>query len=411
MAVIFLADILVWSDRTNFSVAAAVWRRQLHWTPAILGALFSAFSLGYLVLQPLGGWVSDRLGPRRTLAAACGGWSVSVLLVPWAPSALWLTGFLRTLLGLFEAPFFPAATAAVARAVPERHRRGRYSGLINSGASLGPALGTMLAALIAKNLGVVWIFLLFGGAGVLLAAGWWLYAARRADPAPGDSAGTSEALERAGEPAVALGRILALPSVGALLLAYFSVPYCLVLFSTWLPVYFTQYRHFSLVQAGILSALPFLAACFGSIGAGLFSDCLARRGWTWDGLHRKLPVLLGAVTYIGAILVAAVTPAASWAAAMIVAANLGLSFITGQYWTIVSDITARRAGTVSGWMNFCGGLGALAAPLTTGYLVAATGSFTLPFRVAAAVMAGGTLLLILLVRVRPLGRLLATGGG
>jgi ACS family glucarate transporter-like MFS transporter len=409
MAVLFAADVLLWSDRTNFSVAVAAWGRQLHWSPTVAGALLSAFSLGYLLLQPLGGHLSDRLGTRRMVAASCAAWSLFTLLTPLVASALWLLGACRALLGIGEAPFFPATATAIARAVPEQARRARYSGLINAGASLGPALGSAGAALVAGSLGVDWIFILFGGVGLLLAAGWWLYARGRAEPASATGAGTAEAAARAAQTALPLGSLLSQRTVRALCASYFSVPYCLFLFAAWLPAYLTRYRHFHLVAAGLLSALPFLAAFIGAVAAGLASDALARSGWTWGGLHRKLPVYVGAATYVAAILAAALTPSAAWAVAMLVVANLGLSFITGQYWTIVTDITAAQAGTLSGWMNLSGGIGATLAPVVSGWLAAASGAFVLPFVVGAGVMAAGAVVLGLLVRVEPLGRPLAAG--
>jgi ACS family sodium-dependent inorganic phosphate cotransporter len=102
--VFFAGSVLLWADRSNFSVAAAAWAKELNWTPSTIGLMLSAFSLGYLVIQPIGGWIADQIGPRRTLAGAMAGWSVWVLLTPLAPTILWLTATFRVLLGAFEAP-------------------------------------------------------------------------------------------------------------------------------------------------------------------------------------------------------------------------------------------------------------------------------------------------------------------
>jgi len=74
--VFFLGNVLLWADRSNFSVATAVWSKQFAWSPSTIGTMLSAFSLGYLVMQPIGGWIADRLGPRRTIAGtmAAGRW-------------------------------------------------------------------------------------------------------------------------------------------------------------------------------------------------------------------------------------------------------------------------------------------------------------------------------------------------
>ena len=86
--VFFAGSVLLWADRTNFSVAAAAWAKDYGWTPSTIGMMLSAFSLGYLIMQPVGGWVADKFGARRTLAGAMAGWSLWVLLTPVAPTVL-----------------------------------------------------------------------------------------------------------------------------------------------------------------------------------------------------------------------------------------------------------------------------------------------------------------------------------
>ena len=71
--------------------------------------MLSAFSLGDLLMQPIGGWIADRIGPRRTVAITVAAWSLWALLTPIAPAVLWLTACFRVLLGLSEAPYIPAA--------------------------------------------------------------------------------------------------------------------------------------------------------------------------------------------------------------------------------------------------------------------------------------------------------------
>src|SRR6201987_6246141 len=82
VTVFFAGVFLLWADRSNFSVAAAAWAKDLNWTPSTIGLMLSAFSLGYLVIQPIGGWIAGQNGPRRTLAGAMGGWVVLGLFMP-----------------------------------------------------------------------------------------------------------------------------------------------------------------------------------------------------------------------------------------------------------------------------------------------------------------------------------------
>ena len=153
VVVFFAGGVLLWADRSNFSVAAAAWAKDLDWTPSTIGLMLSAFSLGYLVVQPIGGWIADQVGPRRTLAGTMAGWSLWVLLTPLAPTVLWLTAAFRVLLGAFEAPYIPASIAAVSRAIPSIARRGRFAAFMQSDRSLDPRRASSLPDSFSKQPG------------------------------------------------------------------------------------------------------------------------------------------------------------------------------------------------------------------------------------------------------------------
>jgi len=224
--VFFAGSVLLWADRSNFSVAAAAWAKDLNWTPSTIGLMLSAFSLGYLVIQPIGGWIADQIGPRRTLAGAMAGWSLWVLLTPLAPTILWLTATFRVLLGAFEAPYIPASIAAVSRAIPSRSRRGRFAAFMQSGAQLGPATGVFFAGLILQaTRSPVYIFVVFGVIGLAGAAVWWIFARNFGDPVPtGAHAETDEARERAAQPPVPPRLLVTSPALWPFYIGYFALP-------------------------------------------------------------------------------------------------------------------------------------------------------------------------------------------
>ena len=407
--VFFAGSILLWADRTNFSVAAAAWAREFGWTPSTIGMMLSAFSLGYLILQPVGGWISDKIGPRRTLAGAMAGWSLWVLLTPLAPAVLWLTASFRVLLGAFEAPYIPASVAAVARAIPSISRRGRFSAFVQSGAQLGPAAGVFFAGLILSATGsAVWIFVVFGLVGIAGAAAWWGYARNFDDPLPeGAHADTEEAKARAAQPPVPPRLLITSRALWPFYIGYFALPYCQYLFLTWLPQYLSHYRGIPLIQASALSALPFLVAFVAVNFAGWGMDWLAAAGWKWDGFHRKLFIGLGAVIYAVTTLIAATTQSNTVAVVMIIIANAGLSFYVIPYWTICTDVAPNQTGTLSGVMNFFGICGATLSPYLTGVIAQATGAFVAPLILAVCIMLVAATTMIALFRYRPLSEIAA----
>ena len=408
----FLGNVLLWADRTNFSVAAAIWSKSYDWAPSVIGALLSAFSLGYLVMQPIGGWIADRLGPRRAFALSCSSWSLAQLLTPLAPGVLWVTATFRVLLGIAESPFIPATAAAVARAIPERKRRAGFSAFMQSGAQLGPAAGVFFAALIYRQTHApAMVFVVFAAVGFVLAGAWWLYARGRSEPAPSaEAARSEEALRRAQEAPIPWTKFWTTPGLWPMFLGYSALPYCQYLFLTWLPQYLTHYRHIEIVNAGMISAIPFVASFVAANITGQLMDVMSARGWTWGDLHRKLFIYIGSVLFAVCTLIAANAASTTLAVWMIVVANIGLGVYVYPYWTMVTDISSKQSGSLGGVMNFFGILGATISPFVSGLIASATHAFVVPLDVAAGVMVVAALIAAIFLRIEPLSQLAAGVG-
>jgi len=103
---------ITYIDRVNVSTAASVFKKDLHLTNAQVGLVFSAFAYPYLILQIIGGWISDRFGARLTLTVSAIIWATATLftgLVGGLASML----VARVMLGLGEGATFPTATRAM----------------------------------------------------------------------------------------------------------------------------------------------------------------------------------------------------------------------------------------------------------------------------------------------------------
>src|SRR5580693_5785383 len=68
VALLFSFSLISYFDRTIMSIAGPQLMRDFAISPTQMGAVYSAFILGYALLMIPGGHLSDRLGPRRTLA-------------------------------------------------------------------------------------------------------------------------------------------------------------------------------------------------------------------------------------------------------------------------------------------------------------------------------------------------------
>lgn len=110
--------------------------------------MVSAFGLGWICSQPLGGSLADRIGRRRTIAAGLAATGVSYIALGCVRSMVWI-GLCAVLAGLCFDIAKPAANAFIADVVPES-RRARAFGLfywvINIGTAAAGVLGGFFAA-------------------------------------------------------------------------------------------------------------------------------------------------------------------------------------------------------------------------------------------------------------------------
>lgn len=130
-------------DRQALAVLAPTITKQLRISETMFGWIGSAFSIAYLVCAPLAGRFIDRVGARRGLLASVLLWSAVAAAHALVPGLVALF-VLRILLGVAEAPSFPAAAQTVQRALPPKSRDAGF-GILFTGSSVGAAAAAVLA--------------------------------------------------------------------------------------------------------------------------------------------------------------------------------------------------------------------------------------------------------------------------
>src|SRR5207253_10426876 len=100
-------------DRVNISIAGISIAAAYHLTNPQLGRVVSAFLAGYALFQTPGGWLADRLGPRRVLASGVVWWGIFTALIAIVPSGIGAPLFfvmsVRFLLGAGRRVLYPAS--------------------------------------------------------------------------------------------------------------------------------------------------------------------------------------------------------------------------------------------------------------------------------------------------------------
>lgn len=293
--------ILNYLARNSLSVLAPQLKVELGFSTEQYSYIVAAFQVAYTVMQPICGYLLDRLGLTLGFALFAVLWSLSNMLHALASGWQSLALF-RGLLGLSEAAAIPAGIKAVSEWFPPRERSVAV-GYFNAGTSLGAMLAPPLVIWLAARHSWQAAFVVTGGLGLLWALLWSrCYAPPALHPAitPHERAhigAPTAPQQQAARPSlisIARRRVF-----WALALPRFLAEPAWQTFNFWIPLYLATERHLDLKQIAAFAWLPFLAADLGGILGGYLSPLLMKRlGLRLVG-SRAAGVVLGALCMIG----------------------------------------------------------------------------------------------------------------
>lgn len=387
----FLATFVAYLDRVNFAVATPAIMKELHFTKVQIGTLQTAFFACYALLQVPSGTVTEYFGHRKVVSMALGCWSFFTCLTAACHSfGTWVV--VRTLFGLGEAPVYPGLSVAYPNWFPKQER-GKAISFMLAGAKFGPVVGIPLATLIMVHWGWRMVFVSFGVLGIILAIAYYLLLTNY----PHDNKHVNQAeLEHITGGQLVRDTKKQMPpwkiffsspqfwAIGGQMTANVYINY---VFLAWLPVYLLEAHHFSLKQMGFAAAIPELGFALGNIACGVLSDFLIGRGWA-TAKSRAWFGGLGLIFCCCGLYLTAIVDGKVWTILWLTVALFSLGSTMNASWTTCADFAGKFAGTVSGWMNFCGNVVGAAAPLITGLVVTRYGWQAAIFATASAAVIG-----------------------
>jgi MFS family permease len=374
--------IITYVDRVCISQAAPTMQAEMGLTKIQMGYAFTAFGWAYALFEIPGGWLGDRIGPRKVLMRVVGMWSIFTVATGWAWN-LWSLVISRFFFGMGEAGCFPNITKAFTNWFPAAERV-KAQGVLWLSARWGGAftpliVGWMLASggegKVGLGLHYRWVFLIFGLLGVV----WALMFYRWFRDYPKDHPGVSAAelavigeTQHSGDHSMPWGKLFASRTVWMLWAQYFFMSYAWYFYITWFPTYLKeQFTSMGDMQRALLACVPLFFGGIGSILAGLLSARLD----VWLGsiarTRRWLGVLgMGAAGLMLLISMQLHTPVASVLAIGLAALCSDLA-MPGA-WGACMDVGGRHTGALSGSMNMMGQVGGAIAPMAVPLVLAAT---------------------------------------
>lgn len=391
LALILLVTAMNLGDRANLSIAGAPLAQQLGIGSVTMGYMFSAFAWAYVIGQLPGGWLLDRFDAIRIYGAALFVWSfftflqgfVDLFPVAFAVAALFV---LRFLVGLVEAPIYPANNYITAAWFPLRER-GIATSIFSSAQYVSVVVFVPLMGVLSHELSWHWVFWVMGGLGMALAVFWFAVmrmpgqhprispqelADLRADGALARS--ERDKRDRMPAPAGALKALMKSRMMAGVYLGQYCITSLQYFFITWFPIYLVKGRGMSLLDVGFVATLPALCGFAGSLLGGALSDRVIRRGGSVT-LARKLPFVTG-MLLATALVLCNFTDSTAVVVALMSLALFGKGLAQIGLAVVVDTSPPENVGLATGLFGVAGNLSGIVTPIVIGYLLSVTGSFT-----------------------------------
>lgn len=362
LAALFVLSLITYIDRASISVAKAPIAADLSLSDQAMGAVFSAFALGYAIAQMPGGWMADKFGPRLALTAVVIAWSFFTGLTGAVGSFSTILA-VRFLFGACEAGAFPGSARAIYNWLPAT-QRGIANGILFSGSRIGAALSFPLLVWMLEKYQWRSSFVILATIGVIWAFLWFVFFRDHASEIPAQEIVQQSSLDFK---SLFRSRLMLLT-----MWQYFASNFTFFICLSWMLPYLKSEFSLTGTVAANYAMIPLLCGAAAQWIAGLAVDSLYRAGWkSWS---RQIPAMIGfGLAVVGLFaLPMAHSPAAT--VACFALTTFGADLTLSPSWSYCLDIGGANSGLISGAMNMVGNIGAFVSANAFPFLIAKTGS-------------------------------------
>ncbi len=393
IGLVTLGTVLNYLARSTLSVAAPTLKAEFAMSTQDYSWVVLSFQLAYTVMQSVAGTVLDALGTRLGFAIFALGWALANMAHA-AATGTWSLAFMRGLLGATEAAAIPAGSKAVSEWFPPKERP-----LATSAFQMGTSVGNMIAPPLVAFCILYWgwrsAFLVTGALSLIWAAGWWfgyrtpaehkrltaqeraLIDSGRGEDLDGKPVTRTEVLKSRSFWAIAIPRFLAEPAWQT--------------FNFFIPLYLVAVWKLDLKSIALWAWLPFLAADFGSLAAGLLPTWLMKKGANLL-VSRKITMTIGALCMVGPGCIG-LAGSPGLAIALFCVGGFAHQMLNGALLTLCTDVfDSKTVGTATGMAGTIAWIGGMLFTLVIGQSADTYGYNPLFVALGALDMAGALVL-------------------
>ncbi|NDY47567.1 MFS transporter [Serratia marcescens] len=374
MPIVFITYSLAYLDRANFSFASAAGiNEDLGITKSMASLLGALFFLGYFFFQIPGAIYAERRSVKKLIFWCLILWGGCASLTG-VVSNIPMLAAIRFILGVVEAAVMPAMLIYISNWFT-KSERSRANTFLILGNPVTVLWMSVVSGYLIHAFGWREMFIIEGIPAVIWAFCWWVLAKDKPAQAGWLSADEKQALqqqldeEQKGIKAVRnYGEAFRSRNVILLCVQYFAWSIGVYGFVLWLPSILRSGMQMGMVEAGWLSAVPYLAATIAMIVVSWASDKMQNRKlFVWPLL------LIGALAFFGSY---AVGTNHFWISyGLLVVAGAAMYAPYGPFFAIIPEMLPKNvAGGAMALINSMGALGSFFGSWFVGYLNGATGS-------------------------------------
>jgi sugar phosphate permease len=401
---LFVLWVLAWVDRVNVGFVKLTMLDELKWSEAVYGFGAGIFFLGYFFFEVPSNLLLQRIGARKTITRITLGWGIVCVCMMFVTTPA-MFYFLRFLMGVFEAGFYPGIILFLTYWFPSE-RRAKAFGIFMSASGIAGVVGGPLAGLVMNGLhgvngwsGWQWVFLVEGVPSIVAAVVTWFYLTDRPSQAswltPAQRQLVEDDLARddatLGQREESLLASLKEGRLWLLILVFFCVIAANSSLTFFGPSVVKEVGFSNPATIGWIMSLSYLCGAAGMVLNGLHSDRTKEAR-----LHTAIAAALGALGLLLTALFIKSNPTLALVAQTL--AIIGTMSAIPVFWQLPGRFLAgaAAAGGVA-LINSIANLAGFGAPFMLGVIKTQTGGLAPGLLIVAAVEVCATVLILMFI--------------
>ena len=411
IALIFLATVINYIDRTAFALLWPEMGKDLGMDKSDYATMFNIFLAAYAIGKFASGKLYDEIGTRLGFTVSIILWSLASVFHAFATGLVSLSIF-RGLLGLGEAGNWPGAVKSNGEWFPVKERA-TAQGIFNAGASIGNVIAPFIIVFLYAQFGWKTTYIILGLVGLLWVIPWLFLNKSTPEKHPWVTDKERELIlssrievdksdDTKKEKSLSVAKILSYKQSWGMLLCRFFIEPIWWFFAAWMPIYLNDKFALSIEEIANTMWISYLMAALGSIVGGMFCGELMKK---YDvDRSRKITIALGGILVLIAFVCIIMFVKEDNFMTFIYLAGLalfGFQFAIGNIQTISSDLfRGPSVGTLAG----LAGTVAAVSPMIMNWFISqiSANSYTPAFvAICVSVVLGVLSIFILIRKIEP----------